>query len=49
MASKLPPEALKFAKQMGVPLDGLEAEAEDMWAMLNDMSSKDFSGYQRFI
>jgi len=49
MASKLPPEALKFAKQMGVPLEGLEAEAEDMWAMLNEMSSKDFSGYQRFI
>jgi hypothetical protein len=47
--SKLPPEALKFAKSMGLSLDGLEPEAEDMWKMLNDMSNSDPLKYQEFV
>jgi hypothetical protein len=47
--SKLPAEALKFAKSMGLSLDGLEPEAEDMWKMLNDMSNSDPLKYQEFV
>ena len=45
----LPKDALKFAKQMGIDMKGLEAEAEDIWSMLNDMSEKNFDEYQSFI
>ena len=45
----LPKDAMKFAKQMGIDMSGLEAEAEDIWGMLNDMSEKNFDEYQSFI
>lgn len=47
--TRLPKEAIKFAKQMGISLDGLEPEAEDIWKMLDDLSSRDPSQYQNFI
>ena len=34
---------------MGLDLDGLEPEAEDVWTMLNDMSTNDPGGYDRFV
>ena len=46
---ELPKEALEFAKKMGVDLSGLEAEAEDMWSMLNDMSERSGYEYDQFI
>jgi hypothetical protein len=45
----LPKEALEFARKMGADLTGVEAEAEDMWAMLNDMSSRSEYEYSEFI
>ena len=47
--SKLPKEALLFAKSMGLSLDGLEPEAEDIWRMLDDLSNKDPIQYQEFV
>lgn len=49
MKSKLPKEALLFAKTMGLNLDGLEPEAEDIWKMLDDLSNKDPIQYQEFV
>ena len=49
MPEKIPTEAVKFAKKMGISFEGLEAEAEDIWGMLNDMSEKNFDEYQSFI
>lgn len=47
--SKLPKEAVKFAKSMGLDLSGLEPEAEEMWKMLDDMSRNDPAGYESFV
>lgn len=47
--SNIPAEAVKFAKKMGIAMDGFEAEAEDIWSMLNDMSEKNMEEYQTFI
>lgn len=47
--SKLPKEAVKFAKSMGLDLNGLEPEAEDIWKMLDDMSSRDPIQYEEFV
>ena len=47
--SNIPAEAVKFAKKMGIAMDGFEAEAEDIWSMLNDMSEKNMDEYQTFI
>lgn len=46
---KLPKEAVKFAKSMGLDLSGLEPEAEDIWKMLDDMSTKDPMQYEEFV
>lgn len=46
---KLPAEAIKFAKSMGLDLNGLEPEAEDIWKMLDDMSTKDPLQYEAFV
>ena len=45
----LPPEAIKFAKSMGIDMTGIEAEAEDMWRMLNEMHSKSPLEYHQFV
>ncbi|KAJ1438150.1 pre-RNA processing PIH1/Nop17-domain-containing protein, partial [Ochromonadaceae sp. CCMP2298] len=46
---KLPKEAVQFAKSMGLSLDGLEPEAEDIWRMLDQMSSANPMQYEEFI
>lgn len=46
---KLPAEAIKFAKSMGLDLNGLEPEAEDIWKMLDDMSTRDPLQYEAFV
>lgn len=45
----LPKAAKKFAQQMGLDLTGLEAEAEDMWEMLNKMSVEEPAAYENFV
>jgi hypothetical protein len=47
--SSLPPEVKKFAKQMGLNLHGLEAEAEDIWEMLTKMSMNNPLEYEQFV
>jgi hypothetical protein len=47
--SNLPPDVFKFAKQMGLDLNGLEAEAEDIWSKLDDMSMNNPDEYQNFV
>ena len=47
--AQLPPEALKFAKKMGIDLSGLEPEAQDIWKMLDEMSKNDPLQYQDFV
>jgi hypothetical protein len=46
---KLPPDAVQFAKKMGIDLDGLEPEAQAIWAQLEQMSSADPLQYERFV
>lgn len=46
---KLPKEAVRFAKSMGLDLDGLEPEAEDIWKMLDEMSTSDPLRYEEFV
>jgi hypothetical protein len=46
---KLPKEAIKFAKSMGLDLSGLEPEAEDIWKMLDEMSISDPLQYEAFV
>lgn len=46
---KLPKEVFKFAKSMGIDLEGLEPEAEDMWRMLDEMATNDAIGYHEFV
>jgi hypothetical protein len=48
-APKLPREAVQFAKSMGLDLDGLEPEAEDIWKMLDDMSRSNPLQYEQFV
>lgn len=47
--SKLPKQAIQFAKQMGLDLNGLTAEAEDIWAMLDDLASNKPDEYTEFV
>lgn len=46
---KLPKAAAIFAKQMGLDLSGLEAEADDIWSMLNNMSEDNPLQYESFV
>ena len=46
---KMPKEAIQFAKSMGIDMNGIEAEAEDMWRMLTDMQEKSPLEYQSFV
>jgi hypothetical protein len=48
-ANALPLQAKKFAQQMGLDLTGLEAEAEDVWEMLNKMSIENPLEYEQFV
>jgi hypothetical protein len=48
-APKLPKEAVQFAKSMGLDLDGLEPEAEDIWKMLDEMSNSNPAQYEQFV
>eukprot|EP01041_Mallomonas_annulata_P008812 gene8812-18237_t len=47
--SKLPKAALQFAKQMGLDLNGLTAEAEDIWSMLDNMAANKPDEYSNFV
>lgn len=47
--SFLPPDALRFAKQLGIDLDGLEPEAKEIWNQLNALSMENPVEYQRFV
>lgn len=38
-----------MAKQMGLDMSQLGGQAENMWAMLNDMSETDPEKYEAFI
>ena len=49
MASKLPKEALDFAKQMGLNLNEMKPEAQDIWRMLNEMHSRSPAEYDSFV
>jgi hypothetical protein len=46
---KLPTDIKQIAAKMGVDITGMEAEAEDMWEMLNKMSSDSPAQYDQFI
>jgi hypothetical protein len=48
-SSKLPMEALKFGKQLGIDFKGLEPEAQEIWRQLEYLSTHDPLEYQRFI
>lgn len=45
----LPKEALEFARKLGVNMNGLEAEAHDMWKLLEEMSESDPIAYAKFM
>ena len=47
--TKLPKEAVQFAKSMGLDLSGLEPEAEDIWRMLDKLADSDPLQYQQFV
>lgn len=42
-------EILAMMKKQGVDVSGFEAEAEDIWRSLNDMSERDPDEYRNFI
>ena len=42
-------DALEFMKKMGVNMEGMEHEVQDIWKMLNDMSTNDPLQYQKFV
>jgi hypothetical protein len=44
----LPSDAVKFAKKLGIELDGLEPEAAEIWKQLERLS-EDPLEYERFI
>lgn len=48
-SSRLPAEALKFGKQLGIDFKGLEPEAQEIWRQLEYLSNNDPLEYQRFI
>lgn len=45
----LPPEAAKFAKQLGLDIHGLEPEAQHLWNHLEKLSTENPLEYERFI
>eukprot|EP01040_Poterioochromonas_malhamensis_P002225 gene2225-2367_t len=45
----LPPEAAKFAKQLGLDIHGLEPEAQHLWNHLEKLSTENPVEYERFI
>jgi hypothetical protein len=45
----LPAEALRFAKQLGIDLNGVEPEAREIWNQLNSLSMQDPVEYERFV
>ena len=45
----LPPEAAKFAKQLGLDIHGLEPEAQHLWNHLEKLSTESPVEYERFI
>jgi hypothetical protein len=47
--SKIPKEALQFAKKMGLDLSGLEPEAEEIWQKLNSMAETNEKEYVEFV
>lgn len=47
--TRLPTEALKFGKQLGIDFTGLEPEAQEIWHQLERLSNSDPLEYQRFI
>jgi len=49
MSKTMPKEAIAFAKQMGIDMTGIEAEAQDMWKMLTEMHDKDPLSYHTFV
>lgn len=46
---KMPREAAEFAKKLGIDISGMEAEAQDIWKMLENMSENDPLGYAHFM
>jgi hypothetical protein len=46
---KLPPEAFKFGKQMGIDFQGLEPEAQELWTYLENLSRNNPLEYHKFI
>ena len=42
-------DVLAMMKKQGINIDGFEAEAEDIWSSLNNMSEKDPDEYRKFI
>lgn len=47
--AQLPKEAIAFAKSMGLNLNGLEPEAQDIWRKLNELSESDPLQYHQFV
>ena len=45
----LPSDAMKFAKQLGIDLAGLEPEAREIWEQLNKLSMDNPVEYERFV
>jgi hypothetical protein len=48
-SAKMPKEAIKFAKRLGVDLNGFELEAEELWKKLDDMAAHRPVEYQAFM
>jgi len=46
---KLPKEAIAFARQMGIDMTGIEAEAEDMWRSMTEMYDRSPLEYHAFV
>lgn len=42
-------DIIAMMKKQGINMDGFEAEAEDIWKSLDDMSAKDPDEYRKFI
>jgi hypothetical protein len=45
----LPADAIKFAKSMGLDLNGYEAEAQEIWKKLDYMAASNPVEYQQFL
>jgi hypothetical protein len=48
-AASLPPDIMKFAKQLGLDMHGLEPEAQHIWKHLEKLSTENPVEYERFI